>query len=182
MHTLAGKTFRGEGKHMEMSATALVERLKGAAARVGTRGVRLVVEGTVAAMKTVDRLQELLPNRERVPQVTREPARGAAEVELERPTPAEPVRSHPARVLPQARATARRVLAEVHAVEQRLKGARPAPRPLKVSAAQEETPTGPKRRSGRKTRASATAPKHAKEKASEPGTDFKAKRGQKHGH
>jgi hypothetical protein len=167
---------------MATNETRLVERLKETATRVGTQGVRMVVEGTVAALKAVDRLQELIPDRQRTIRVKREPARG--EPVLERPVPAQPVRGSPAKApRAQARATAERVLAEVHAVKTRLKAARPAPHPLKVGA-EEETPTTARktpRTSGRKTMAPATAPRHAKAKTA-PVEGFKAKRGQKHRH
>ncbi|MGZ3461339.1 MAG: hypothetical protein ACXU86_22845, partial [Archangium sp.] len=135
---------------MATNATGLVEKLKGAALRVGTEGVRVVVEGTVAAVKAMDQLQERL-KQERVVRRKREPARGASatarqreEPALERPRPAPPVVGRPAKeVRAQARATAARVLEEARAVEERLKEARPAPQPLKAS--DEERPTAPKR-------------------------------------
>jgi hypothetical protein len=104
---------------MATNGTRLVERLKETAARVGTEGVRMVVEGTVAALKAVDRLQELRPDQQRALRVKREPARG--EPALERPVPAQPIQGRPAKApRAQARATAERVLAEVHAVKTRL--------------------------------------------------------------
>ncbi|HSP78335.1 MAG TPA: hypothetical protein VLQ93_07385, partial [Myxococcaceae bacterium] len=52
---------------MATSAGGLVETLKGVATKAGTQGVRLVVDGTMAALRAADRLQEKLPPvRERV--------------------------------------------------------------------------------------------------------------------
>jgi hypothetical protein len=57
----------------------MTERLKGAVKQAGTQGARVVVEGTVAMVKAVDRLQELWPPlRQKARRVVRE---GAAEVE-----------------------------------------------------------------------------------------------------
>ncbi|HYO53657.1 hypothetical protein [Archangium sp.] len=172
--------------------TRLVERLKETALRMGTEGVRLVVEGTVTAVRTMDRLQELLPKEQQVVRVKREPATGMEhqreEPALYRPIPARPVVSRPTKeVREKARATAQLVLEEARAVEERLKKAQPAPQPLQVSAElEEETLATPKRRTarktprtqGRKTTATATAPKRATAQTG----GFKAKRGQKHGH
>lgn len=179
---------------MDLSATHLVERLKGVAVKMGTEGLRMVVDGTVAAVKVVDRLQELLPNVERVVRVRREPARGAASPEtrplwetapqLERPPVVRPARTRPvqprvAKVTPEARETAQRVLAEVEAVQGRLKRAQPAKKPLKVMAEEEETPKR-RRTSGRKTSPLATTSPKRVTAPQEGG--FKAKRGQKHRH
>ncbi|MET0406302.1 MAG: hypothetical protein ABW123_28040, partial [Cystobacter sp.] len=71
---------------------------------------------------------------------------------------------------------AERIVDEARAVEERIKQARPARRPLKVTV--EATPDAKPRTQGRKTTATATAPKRAT--ASTGG--FKAKRGQKHSH
>ncbi|MFL5358995.1 hypothetical protein [Archangium sp.] len=165
--------------HMELNGTRLVEQLKDTALRLGTQGVRYVVEGTVSAVKLMDRLQELMPRQDREPRVTREPARPLA---AQKPR----VDKASERLQVEARATAGRVLEEARAAQERLKEARPARRPLKVSAAEalEETAGTPKRKAtarktprtqGRKTTAPATAPKRAT--ASPEG--FKAKRGQK---
>ncbi|MFY0527427.1 hypothetical protein ACN28I_31200 [Archangium gephyra] len=178
---------------MAMIGTRLVERMKDEALRLGTRGVRWVVEGTATALRTLDRLQEWLPQQER--EAMRRPAGGNAMMEqqrrepsLYRPPPARPMVARPAKkqVSPEAQATAALVLEEAQAARERIKTARPAPKPLIVSAdAEEQLPSAAKRRTarktmrtqGRKTTASATAPKRA---AAKPG--FKAKRGQKHKH
>jgi hypothetical protein len=176
--------------------TRLVERLKGVAVKVGTEGLRMVVDGTVAAVKVVDRLQELLPDGEWLSKLKREPAWGAAspetrplwekEPQLERPTPARPVRSRPvqprvAKPPPEeVRETAQRVLAEVEAVQGRLKRATPAKRPLKVVSEEEEATPKRRRTSGRKTSPLATASPKRVTAPKEGG--FKAKRGQKHRH
>ncbi|HEX8435250.1 hypothetical protein [Archangium sp.] len=176
---------------MLMSATRLVDRLKGTAVKVGTEGVRLVVEGTVTAVKVMDRLQELLPDRERVMRVMREPVRGAGRFQVEVPAPERPIPARPVEARPvksrrpqkepsaEARATAELVLAEVEAVHERLKEARPARHPLKVRADVELPEYTPKRRkaaqaSGRKTTSAEASPKRV---TARPG--LKAKRGQK---
>lgn len=177
---------------MDLSATQLVERLKGMAVKAGTEGLRMVVDGTVAAVKVVDRLQELLPNVERVVRVKRAPAKGAMSPEtrplwetapqLERPPVVRPARTRPVqprvKVTPEARETAERVLAEVEAVQGRLKRAQPAKKPLKVMA-EEETPKR-RRTSGRKMSPLATTSPKRVTAPKEGG--FKAKRGQKHRH
>ncbi|HZH15705.1 MAG TPA: hypothetical protein VE057_15240 [Archangium sp.] len=178
---------------MAMIGTRLVERMKDEALRLGTRGVRWVVEGTATALRTLDRLQEWLPQEEQGPM--RRPAGGNAMMEqqrrepsLYRPPPERPVVARPAKkeVSPDVQATAALVLEEAQAVRERIKTAQPAPKPLIVSADAEEQLSSPAKRrtarktmqtQGRKTTASATAPKRA---AAKPG--FKAKRGQKHKH
>jgi hypothetical protein len=183
---------------MLMSTTRLVQRLKGVAVKVGTEGVRLVVDGTVTAVKVMDRLQELLADREQGMRVTREPARSVGlprmeeqEPVLERPRAAHPVRPRrPAKEpSPEALATAELVLAEVEAVRERIKEARPARRPLKVRADVELPEDTPKRRKttrtvGRKTTAASASPRRVTAKGvTVKGVTvkegFKAKRGQK---
>ncbi|QRK11527.1 hypothetical protein JQX13_16495 [Archangium violaceum] len=161
---------------MVTNATRLVDRLKGAAVRMGTEGVRYVVEGTITAVKVMDRLQELLPRQEQVVRVAR--VKLQEEPELARPVPARPeVEPMPSPVREQAQATAERVLEEAQAVQERIKKARPARNPLKVSVeADAEAPKRRTRSQGRKTTASATAPKRAAARKE----GFKAKRGQKH--
>jgi hypothetical protein len=176
--------------------TRLVERLKGVVVKVGTEGLRMMVDGTVAAVKGVDRLRELLPEGEWLSKLKREPAWGAEspagrplwenEPQLERPPQVRPVRARPAqpRVAKpppeEVRETAQRVLAEVEAVQGRLKRATPAKRPLKVVEEPEEASPKRRRTSGRKTSPLASAsPKRVT--APKEGT-FKAKRGQKHRH
>jgi len=171
----------------------LMERLKGVAVKVGTEGLRMVVDGTVAAVKVVDRLQELLPDNAWLSKLKRETSWGAAspetrplwerEPQLERPTPvrSRPVQPRVAKPPPEeVRETAQRVLAEVEAVQGRLKRATPAKRPLKVvSETEEETPKR-RRTSGRKTSPVATT--SAKRVTAPKEGGFKAKRGQKHRH
>jgi hypothetical protein len=170
---------------MDLSVTDLVERLKGTATRVSTQGVRMLVEGTVAAVRVVDEFQALLA-KQRQQGAKREPAREVGperlwmgEPTLERPTPARPVRTRAKRVpSEQARATAELVLEEARAAEERLQQARPARRPLKVQEDEEpRTARKTARTAGRKTLATATAPRRVTAKSG-----FKAKRGQKHRH
>jgi hypothetical protein len=171
---------------MDLSVTDLVERLKGTATRVGTQGVRMLVEGTVAAVRAVDEFQALLAKQRQL-RVKHEPAQEVGperlwmeEPTLARPTPARPVRTR-AKEVPseQARATAELVLEEARAAEERIKQARPARRPLKIQGEDEEprTPRKTARTTGRKTLATATSPKRVTAKSG-----FKAKRGQKHRH
>lgn len=165
--------------HMAMNGTRLVEQLKDTALKLGTQGVRYVVEGTVSAVKLMDRLQELMPKQDREPRVTREPAPPLTAQKSWMDKTSE-------RLQAEMQSTAERVLEEARAAQERLKEARPARRPLKVPAAEAlgETADTPKRKAtarktprtqGRKTTASASAPK----RATAPQEGFKAKRGQK---
>jgi hypothetical protein len=173
---------------MATIGTRLVERAKDEALQLGTRGVRWVVEGTTAALRTLDRLREWLPQEER--EAPRRPAHGDSVMEhqrrertLYRPPPVE---SRPAKkqISPEVQATAERVLEEARAAKERIKKAQPAPKPLIVSADVEAQLPGPAKRratrgtQGRKTTASAAAPK----RVTAPKQGFKAKRGQKHKH
>lgn len=165
----------------------MVERLKDRAVKVGIQGVKAVVDGTVAAVKAMDRLQELLPKRGVAPKAPVAPQRTVEEPDLERPIPARPVMGTPVKAKaprPEARLVAERVLVEAHAVEERLKDARPARRPLKVVGLEEEKAPAKRRTQGRKVKPTAAAPAARRAKAStnvqEEG--FKAKRGQKHRH
>ncbi len=175
----------------------LVERLKGVAVKMGTEGLRMVVDGTVAAVKVVDRLQELLPDNAWLSKLKRETTSWGAtgpgtrplwekEPRLERPPLVRPARSRPvqprvAKPPPEeVRETAQRVLAEVEAVQGRLKRATPAKRPLKVVAEPEEETPKRRRTSGRKTSPMATT--SAKRVTAPKEGGFKAKRGQKHRH
>lgn len=181
--------------HMATIGTRLVERLKDEALRLGTRGVRWVVEGTVTAVRTMDRLQELLPKEQRETGAKRRPAHGNSVMEhqrrepaLYRPPPERKVVGRPAKqVRADARATAELVLAEARAAKERLEKAQPAPRPLKVSAEAEEQVPTPKRRTASKTvrtqgRKTAAAAAVAPKRVTAPKEGFKAKRGQKHKH
>ncbi|WP_375769055.1 hypothetical protein NR798_46550 [Archangium gephyra] len=177
---------------MAMIGTRLVERMKDEALRLGTRGVRWVVEGTATALRTLDRLQEWLPEEARG--AARRPAQGDSVMEhqrqepsLYRPPPDRPVMARPAKkqVSPEVQATAELVLEQAQAARERIKKAQPAPKPLIVSAdAEEQLPSPAKRRTarktmrtqGRKTTAAAAAPKRVTAQG------FKAKRGQKHKH
>jgi hypothetical protein len=180
--------------HMATIGTRLVERLKDEAVRLGTQGVRWMIEGTVTAVKTIDRVQELLLKEQLGTEAKRKPAHEDSVMEhqqrepsLYRPPPERKVVGRPAKqVRAEARATAELVLAEARAAKERLKKAQPAPRPLKVSADAEELVPAPKRRTtrktvrtqGRKTTAAAVSPK----RVTAPKEGFKAKRGQKHKH
>ncbi len=170
---------------MATIGTRLVERLKNEAQQLGTRGVRWVVESTASAVKTVDRLQGLLPREQKGTGTKRQPE-GADEVmehqrrepPLYRPPPERKAGSRPAeRVRPEARATAERVLEEARAAKERLEKARPAPRPLKVSAGAGEQVPSPKRRTARKT-----APAAAPRRVTPPKEGLQSKRDQKHKH
>jgi len=171
----------------------LVERLKGVAVKMGTEGLRMVVDGTVAAVKMVDRLQELLPDNAWLSKLKHETTSWGAtgpgtrplwekELRLERPLQVRtrPVQPRVAKPPPEeVRETAQRVLAEVEAVQGRLKRATPAKRPLKVVSETEEA-TPKRRTSGRKTSPMATT--SAKRVTAPKEGGFKAKRGQKHRH
>lgn len=169
----------------------LVGRVKDEALRLGTKGVWWVVEGTATALRTLDRLREWLPQEQR--EAPRRPGSGNSVMEHQQREPAlyrpPPERTRPEKKQPspEVQATAERVLEEARAAKERIKKAQPAPKPLIVSAdVEEQLPNPAKRRTtrktartqGRKTMASATAPK----RATAPEQGFKAKRGQKHKH
>ncbi|ATB29633.1 hypothetical protein [Melittangium boletus] len=148
----------------------LVGKLKQVAVKAGNRGVHYLVEGTTAAAKAVDKLQATLAQKAEAEQPLETP--------LER---SERTRPQAPGISVQAQATAERILEEARAVEQRIRGARPARNPLRISVSAEPEaprPSTKSRSQGRKTTASATAPK----RVTAPAGGFKAKRGQKHGH
>jgi hypothetical protein len=171
--------------HMATIGTRLVERLKDEALRLGTQGVRWVVESTVTAVRTMDRLQEWLPKEQRG--AARKMARDEPVMEhqrrepsLYRPPAERKVVGRPAKqVRAEARATAELVLAEARAAKERLKKAQPAPRPLKVSADAEELVPAPKRRTARTQGRKTTAAAVSARRVTAPKEGFKAKRGQK---
>jgi hypothetical protein len=172
---------RGKGHAMELSATGWLGQLKGMVTRMGTQGVRVVVDSTTAAVRVVDEFQSLLAKQRRQ-RMKRESAQAVGSETL---WEQEPRATPTGATVPRerVRATAERVLAEVRAAEERIREARPARRPLKVQA-EADTVAEPARRprktartTGRKTMASATAPKRATAK-----DGFKARRGQKHRH
>ncbi|MBM7112670.1 hypothetical protein [Archangium primigenium] len=158
---------------MATLTTRLVGKVRQAALQAGARGVRYLVEGTTAAAKTVDQWHATLTERLEA----HTPARTTVET-VSTPPPSTP---EPA-LSAQARATAEELLQEARAVEQRIRGARTARHPLRISVTAE--PEAPPRSRGRKTTAAATSPKRASApKAGAPGGStggFKAKRGQKH--
>jgi hypothetical protein len=185
---------------MLLSAMGLVERLKGAATRWGTQGVRVLVESAVAAAKMKDELQAMLAEQQRIWREEFEAASAETvgnerlwvkEPTLARPTPARPVMPRPVSVTPrmtpvppeELQATAELVLDEARAAQERIRQARPARRPLTVRAEDESveptrrTSRKTARTTGRKTLATASAPRRVTEKSG-----FKAKRGQKHRH
>jgi|GEM_PF-6153225 len=148
----------------------LMGKLKQVAVKAGNQGVHYLVEGTTAAAKAVDKLQATLSQKAAAAQRLETPQEKA-----ERTPPQAPG------ISVQAQATAERILQEARAVEQRIRGARPARNPLRISVTAEPQPQGPSTKSrtrGRKTTAPATAPK----RVAAPAGGFKAKRGQKHGH
>lgn len=129
------------------------------AAKAGTRGARVLVETTVAAVKTVDKLQEKLGRRSSRVRFT-EKAR-ASEPLFETPV-SRPVAQEPKKAAKAEGATAK---------------------PRRVPSPQaSEAPPVELRDAGRKTvPAAGAAPKRSK-KAKAPGKQFKVKRGQKHLH
>ena len=138
----------------------LVDKVKKAAARAGTRGARVLVETTVAAVKTVDKLQEKLGRRSAKAPVAEEPVAGNEAV-------AE---------MPKAKPKASGATAQKSSGA-KARTASAGPKARRTAADSEAAPVM-LREAGRKTMP-ATAPKRSKAAAA-PG--FKVKRGQKHRH
>lgn len=148
----------------------LVDTVKKAAAKVGTRGARALVETTAAAVKTVDKLQGKLGRRShKPPAATQEPMMAGRSSEAA-------TRSTPRAATPMAGKATR-----THAPRTPAKPAGTAAKPRRTS-----TPRTPEaqpvelREAGRKTMP-ATAPKRSKQTKA-AGKQFKVKRGQKHLH
>ncbi|MFL5347462.1 MAG: hypothetical protein ACJ8AT_21975 [Hyalangium sp.] len=131
------------------------------AAKAGTRGARALVETTVAAVKTVDKLQEKLGRRPAKAPVAEEPMADiqASAAEMPKATP----KASAAKAQKTSGAKART--------------ASPVPKARRTTADSEASPVM-LREAGRKTMPTA-APKRSKAAAA-PG--FKVKRGQKHRH
>ena len=150
------------GNHMGNYGEQLVGGLRHVALKASSRGLHLIEEGAAAATRALEQLQEKLAQYEPV----------------DTPDKREAAKSEPvSAVQEQARETAKVLLEEVQAVEERIKRARPARNPLQVTVEATPEPQKP-RTQGRKTTASASAPKRSTAKTG----GFKAKRGQKHSH
>ena len=147
---------RGLVDTVKKAATKVSARGVQVAAKAGTRGARVLVETTVAAVKTVDKLQEKLGRRPNK-------VRSAAPMTAKAPESQPPKAS-------ETRAPKTPVKAE---------GAPLKPRRAAPQRTEEAQPVE-LREAGRKTMPAA-APKRAKKKAA-PGKQFKVKRGQKHRH
>jgi cell division septum initiation protein DivIVA len=138
----------------------VVGKLRHVALRAGTQGIHYLEEGVARATKALEQLQDKLAQYE---ETSEERARVKEESS--------------SNLRAETRATAEFILQEAHAVEERIKQARPARHPMTVTV--EASPEPIKSRTqGRKTTTTATAPKRA---TARPG-GFKAKRGQKHSH
>lgn len=150
----------------------LVDTVKKAAAKAGTRGARALVETTAAAVKTVDKLQEKLGRRPRRDVFTQVPIETA-------PTSKPATRLTPRGATPMvAKDTGTR------APKKSAKSAGTTGTAVKSRrTTTENTPEAQPvelREAGRKTMPAA-APKRSKQ-AKSAGKQFKVKRGQKHLH
>ena len=134
--------------------------------RLRSVALKTLGKGAAAATRALEQLQEKLAQYEPVDT----PAGTSAKSEAEPSAPLSALQE-------QARDTAKVLLEEVQAVEERIKRARPARNPLQVTVEATPEPQKP-RTQGRKTTASASAPKRSTAKTG----GFKAKRGQKHSH
>jgi hypothetical protein len=148
--------------HMDSYKDQLVGKLKQAAVKAGSRGIHILGEGASAATKALEQLQQKLTRHDSAPVASRE--------DMTEPSPLK------SELEARVGGAAERIVDEARAVEERIKQAQPARRPLKVTV--EATPEAKPRTQGRKTTATATAPK----RATAPTGGFKAKRGQKHSH
>ncbi len=143
---------RGLVDQMKKAAKKVSTRGAQVAAKAGTRGARALVETTVAAVKTMDKLQEKLGRRSAKASIAKEPRVGGKAYATAMPKAATRVSGATARTATQVPKTRRPPAAKAQPVVLR--------------------------EGGRKTMPAAAA-KRAKKKAA-PG--FKVKRGQKHLH
>jgi hypothetical protein len=149
---------------MATGKRGLVDKVKRAVARASTRGAMTLVEGTAAAVRTVDKLQEKLATRRK-----QEKTNTAAEA-------APAVSATPAREAKRATPRANEARANAPRAEARDTGTRAMPRTsgrktmpgTEAAAKRVKAPTG-----------EAKAP--AEKKPAQQG-GFKVKRGQKHRH
>lgn len=172
----------------------LVDKVKKAAAKVstrgvqvatqaGTRGARALVETTVAAVKTVDKLQEKLGRRTSQARKTEEPVKGGAVSGAARPKAATKGTGATAQSSVQETASPRnlkdavmRKASVAKTAEKAAVAEKSSPKSRRASTAAQPVTL---REAGRKTMPG-TAPKRSKASAQTPG--FKVKRGQKHRH
>jgi hypothetical protein len=153
---------RGLVDTVKKAATKVGARGVQAAAKAGTKGARVLVETTVAAVKTVDKLQQKL-------------GRGANKVRSAKQFLGVEPRSETA----PRQSTSRAAAPMISKAPVKAEGATPKPRRAPTERTEEAQPVE-LREAGRKTMPAA-APKRAK-KAAAPGKQFKVKRGQKHQH
>ncbi|WP_224371541.1 hypothetical protein [Hyalangium versicolor] len=174
---------RGLVDKVKKAAAKVSTRGVEVAAKAGTRGARALVETTVAAVKTVDKLQEKLGRRAPKVRTTEESMMGQKAAPASEPIQAAAPKA-PAKV---SRTTARAPKQDVIR-EQSLKDVVMKKAPATRSAVgastksrrvNTETQPVALREAGRKTMPGA-APKRSKAAAQAPG--FKVKRGQKHRH
>lgn len=154
---------RGLVDKVKKAASKVSTRGVQVAAKAGTRGARVLVETTVAAVKTVDKLQQKLGRRPNKVRLT--PKATVKERLAETPVPMmskAPVEKEPKK--PAKTETA------------------PAKARQATSPKMSETPPVEMRDSGRKTMPAAAPKRSTKAKAPAPAKQFKVKRGQKHLH
>jgi len=152
---------RGLVDKVKKAASKVSTRGVQVAAKAGTRGARALVETTVAAVKTVDKLQQKLGRRSSKARFPQESMRG------------EPLSKAPPPMTSKA--------PESRAAKTPAKAAGAAPKPRRATSERTaEAQPVELREAGRKTMPTA-APKRAKKTAA-PGKQFKVKRGQKHLH
>ncbi|KFE68640.1 hypothetical protein [Hyalangium minutum] len=152
---------RGLVDKVKKAASKVRTRGVQAAAKAGTRGARVLVETTVAAVKTVDKLQQKLGGR---PSKVRLTPKAAVKEQLTETPVQQPEPKAAAPMKPAKTETAP------------AKGRRAASRQVS------ETPAVEMRDSGRKTMPAAAPKRSTKAKEPAPAKQFKVKRGQKHLH
>ena len=119
---------------MATGKQGLVDKVKRAVARVGTRGALTLVEGTAAAVRTVDRFQEKLSSRGRKVEAAAPPE--APGVGGPQPRRA-PARTAGRKTLPVAEAAAKRSKAPAQAAKKP-----PKPGDFKVKRGQKHLHSG----------------------------------------
>jgi hypothetical protein len=150
----------------------LVDTVKKAAAKAGTRGARALVETTAAAVKTVDKLQEKLGRRPRKAAFTQVPTKAE-------PSSEPATRLTPRGATPMVTKETGTRAPKTSAKPSSTKGTAVKSRRTATASTPEAQPVE-LREAGRKTMPAA-APKRSKQ-AKSAGKQFKVKRGQKHLH
>ena len=160
-----------------VAAKLPVEQVQQEAMKAGAKGLRILVDGALTAVKAVE--ERLHINTEPLQEAIAElkPEQAAEATTAQPIAQAQPVVEDSAVLQQQIHATAERVLDEARAVEERLHAGHTAKRPIQVTVEADARPKA--RTQGRKTVPTANV---SAKRVTAPTGGFKAKRGQKHTH